>query len=358
MPPRLTVMKPKRARGRHVLKIRFDDGRPPLQRTSCYDAAAAWREGLDWLKSIERQGISDQAGERLRDAIDKHLQAFTASHPALRPLLERTAAAMSWSVVGSVSNDEVERWLLERPWAPTTRLQNAKSLRAFGAWMVARKLVREHPLPLRGIKPGPPRFRRGHLTAEQIAALLATARASGPAGCERALIYLLAAYAGLRRVEVTSLCWGQVEFGEHPALSLTSAKTQRQTRVEVPRFVADALLEHRPRGWKPVDPVFRMHSYRTIVWWMRRDLVAAGLGGWVGSRVEDAHGRTLHLHALRNSFATMLVQSGATIPVAQRMLRHSSPVLTFGVYAKAPDGSLRDAAESLPPPAPPGTLRT
>jgi integrase len=40
-------------------------------------------------------------------------------------------------------------------------------------------------------------------------------------------------------------------------------------------------------------------------------------------------------HSFRRTLATVLQSSGASVKTTQEILRHSSPVMTFGVYAQA-----------------------
>jgi hypothetical protein len=81
------------------------------------------------------------------------------------------------------------------------------------------------------------------------------------------------------------------------------------------------------------------------------DLQAAGIEPVTDSGVID-------FHALRNSYVTHLVASGATVNVCQTLARHSDAKLTIGVYAKASVEAKVAAVNALPdltpPPAAPG----
>jgi site-specific recombinase XerD len=58
------------------------------------------------------------------------------------------------------------------------------------------------------------------------------------------------------------------------------------------------------------------------------------------------------LHALRHTYGTMLINSGADIKSVQTLMRHSSPVLTLGIYLHSDKGRLRNAVAALPTPTP------
>ncbi len=71
------------------------------------------------------------------------------------------------------------------------------------------------------------------------------------------------------------------------------------------------------------------------------DLEAAGIATETDSGVVD-------VHALRGTYITHLVNSGASVKACQTLARHSTPVLTIGVYAKTSLHDLTGAVEALP----------
>jgi len=77
---------------------------------------------------------------------------------------------------------------------------------------------------------------------------------------------------------------------------------------------------------------------------LRADLDAAGIA------YRDDAGRVCDFHALRHTYVTRLARSGATVKVVQTLARHSTPVLTLGVYShlELADGAAALAALSDP----------
>ncbi|MGA8350584.1 MAG: hypothetical protein WB773_22525 [Isosphaeraceae bacterium] len=71
------------------------------------------------------------------------------------------------------------------------------------------------------------------------------------------------------------------------------------------------------------------------------DLKAAGIEPESNSGIVD-------FHALRGTYISHLVSSGASVKTCQTLARHSSPVLTIGIYAKASLHDIAGAVESLP----------
>jgi integrase len=61
-----------------------------------------------------------------------------------------------------------------------------------------------------------------------------------------------------------------------------------------------------------------------------------------------ADGRVLDFHSLRHSFISNLARAGVSPRVAQALARHSTPMLTFGVYAHLGADDERRALDALP----------
>ena len=71
---------------------------------------------------------------------------------------------------------------------------------------------------------------------------------------------------------------------------------------------------------------------------MRADLKAAGIP------YVDERGRYADFHSLRHTYVSRVVESGATVKVAQELARHSSPSLTIGRYSHV---RLHDMGQAL-----------
>jgi integrase len=65
-----------------------------------------------------------------------------------------------------------------------------------------------------------------------------------------------------------------------------------------------------------------------------------------GIEREDAHGRSLDLHALRHTAASRFARHGAPLAVTQRILGHSDPKLTARVYVHLGVEEMRGVVES------------
>lgn len=75
---------------------------------------------------------------------------------------------------------------------------------------------------------------------------------------------------------------------------------------------------------------------------MPRDLAAAGIAD------KNCDGQIADFHALRHSYITEIVRAGASMKEAQTLARHSTPELTFLLYAHARLHDLERTLERMP----------
>jgi len=67
-----------------------------------------------------------------------------------------------------------------------------------------------------------------------------------------------------------------------------------------------------------------------------------------GIQNADNRGRTIDFHSLRTTFGSHLARAGVDLSTAQKLLRHSTPVLTSNIYSVAGINDLGDAVERMP----------
>jgi len=60
-----------------------------------------------------------------------------------------------------------------------------------------------------------------------------------------------------------------------------------------------------------------------------------------------APGGTLVFHSLRHTYCTLVIESGAKLTEAQRLLRHQGPTLTANIYSHARRDRLQSVAEAV-----------
>lgn len=136
-------------------------------------------------------------------------------------------------------------------------------------------------------------------------------------------VVMLAVLTGMRRSELANLRWAHVDFGRRLIHIETSAsfKTKSGQRRTIPLSESAMRVVRSRVGKDSSDHVFSNRGRKVNVEWMthlfKRYVRLAGL----------ANDR-LHFHSLRHTFASWLVQDGATLYEVQRLLGHSSPRVT------------------------------
>lgn len=177
-------------------------------------------------------------------------------------------------------------------------------------------------------------------------------------------LYLrVAAVTGMRRGEATGLQWGDValDSGEvvvrrstaqiagRTGTVVSEGKTGRRGHrvVALDAATIDGLRALRRHQVE----VAVAHGLPSPVWVFSHD---AGVSPWRGDYIsrefrracERAHVSGVRLHDLRHYMATTMLSAGVPVSVVAHRLGHSSPTVTYGVYAhyvRASDGAAADA---------------
>ncbi|MGD0443164.1 MAG: site-specific integrase [Edaphobacter sp.] len=168
-------------------------------------------------------------------------------------------------------------------------------------------------------------------------------------------LILLACVTGLRRGELFGLKWEDVNFSREEMRVVRSMVDQVEgppktlaSRRPIPMSseLASALANWRkhtsfpsPKDWIFASPL----AAGKLPYWpdavlKRHVLPAAERAGVV---------KHISWHSFRRTLATLLQSSGASVKTTQELLRHSSPVMTLGIYAKAVTADKRIAQDAV-----------
>ena len=156
------------------------------------------------------------------------------------------------------------------------------------------------------------------------------------------LLYLSAAYTGLRLNELVKMIVADVKLDQERPHILVRASTTKNSKQAIvplhPMLVPE--FKKAVKGKSIGDLIFPQYCQpdRRI----RRHLKAAGI------EQIDAAGRKLDFHSLRYTFATKLARKGISQRLAQELMRHSDPRLTANLYTDVTQLPTFDAVESLP----------
>ena len=312
----------------------------------------------------------------------------------VREGLTRVISECGFRTLRDIDRWTVQRWMDKKAVSPrdpedadskplSARTINVhrSAIMAFCNWCVVEGRLTANPLTgLPKAEEAEPARKRRPLTEDEIARLLKTAQArplrealtirTGKnkgrllakvgddvrwrlerVGQERALAYKFMMLTGLRRGEMASLTVGALcldETAPHVRIEGKHAKSGRAATPPLRGDLADDLRKHIERSEKAVGghvppdaPLFDI-DWRNLLRTFNLDLAAAGIAK------RDAQGRTLDVHCLRHTFATLLARSGVSPGVAQKLMRHSDIRLTMNTYTHLDLADTAGAVAALP----------
>jgi integrase len=136
---------------------------------------------------------------------------------------------------------------------------------------------------------------------------------------------------------------GQIDF-EKSLLRVEAKKTKNKKPDVLP---LKPMLVRSLKEWiaakkvKKTERIFS-HDHTELRGVFYADLQAAGI-----ERV-GADERSLDVHSLRKTFGTMLAMAGVPLTTVQRLMRHSTPLLTAKLYIDVDPLNMAEALEKLP----------
>jgi integrase len=331
-----------------------------------------------------RAGLHDPYGDFLGSPLEELLDGFEAYQSAnritpkqsaqVRRRCERTFDGCGFSFLRDLDAEAVAKWLArqqqtEARFGATTRNHFAKSLKAFGNWLVSSRKVRENPFRfLRRVNEKTDvRKARRVLSPDEFDRLI-LATIAGPTrrtltGDARAKLYATAAYTGFRASELASLTPESFDLAaEPPTVSVEAVSSKHRERDTIPLHPTLVALLGPWIATKPAGAVLwggRWAIDNAAFKLLRSDLRRAR-ATWIaeagdeGERAEreksdflaysDRNGHTADFHSLRHRFVTGLVRAGVAPAQAKALARHSSITLTMDHYNHV---AIQDTAASL-----------
>ncbi len=270
----------------------------------------------EYASELKRRGRSDEH-------VDKTLRRLLLICDGERTIAHLTADRIRLRL-GRIAETGAERMgfrgkIPPKPLCAKTTNDYRVCVFAFFAWLVEEGRWPENPVARvkRTQVTNTTRERRA-LLPEELEVLLSTVPV------ERATLYRLAATTGLRRKELRSLRWSSIDLETATVrIRAGSAKNRKDATLPLPEGTVAALRLLRGDA-QATAPVFAtIPLIRTFY----LDLKRAGLQ-------KSARFEGVDFHSLRATFATSLARAGVPLSQAQRLMRHSTPVLTSNVYTK------------------------
>lgn len=287
--------------------------------------------------------------ESAQQPITKHLEDFVADLKVLGRVerylsnlvsrVSRVAEGCRWQFPGQINGNDFVAWRTRQvAMAPKTLNEYLNALNSFLNWMVKHGRIAANPLKnLPRVDVRGRQQRRRAFTDEELNRLLSVARP------DMRLLYLAAAFTGLRIGELRQVVWGDLHLDAkrpHITVRAITAKNRREAVLPLHPQLVDELKAVKQPGTRAGERVFSQHPHPDRL--IRKDMAAAGI-----PRIDDM-GRKLDFHALRYTFATKLAASGTPMRSAQELLRHSDPRLTANIYTDPTQLPTFDAVASLP----------
>jgi len=356
----VTVFKPKRRKNGKLTSARLYRGRYRLShdsrltdiplRTSDKQVAVQRLQQIVQEKQQERAGIipsRQQLETALRPLIES-VEDFIQTRVSigrderyikeLKSKLLRMAAECFWNTATDITADSFEKWRGRQTMSAKTKNEYFHALSVFLRWLERREKISVNPIRhvQMVVDTGKNKRERRAFTVGELRRLVAVA---GP----RAVVYLMAAFTGMRRRELEQLVWGDfhLEVAE-PFVNVRASisKNHKQAALPLSDDVAAALRQYRQPEAQSGDFVFSGNLPRMT--WFRKDLEAAGIP------YVDAKGEFADFHSLRKTFSTMLILAGVPHRVVMELMRHSDPRLTTKTYTDAGQLPVGAAVRGLP----------
>ena len=225
------------------------------------------------------------------------------------------------------------------------------ALKSFSRWLwIERKSPEDILRNLRKVnaKTDIKRVRRA-FTSEELRLLVETTQQSrrklrGLTPSDRAILYLLAAYTGLRASELGSLTVDSIDL-EAKTITVKAAYSKRRREDVLPlhgsllKPLEDFLLGKKGQLFKGT---WNDHNSANTIKMFRYDLKQASIP------YVDKAGKYADFHSLRHTYITLLARSGVSPAKAKELARHSTIRLTIDHYTHCDREELRESLDTIP----------
>jgi integrase/recombinase XerD len=179
------------------------------------------------------------------------------------------------------------------------------------------------------------------LTADQVAALLATCDRASVVGRRDLAIMTVLSRLGLRAGELARLRLGDVDWRRGEIV--VTGKGSRHERLPLPADVGEVIVSYLTGGRAGTD----VREVFVCVRAPHRAMTRGAVTNVVATAARKAGLGTVHAHRLRHSAATAMLGAGASLSEIGQVLRHRHALTTM-IYAKVDAEALRTVARTWP----------
>ena len=320
---------------------------------------------------------------------DMKARRRTAGHITVtKSVITRCADGCGWRQLKDMDGIQAAAWLrglLDDGKSARTFNKHLVALKSFGGWCVKQRLLLSNPFVSlsRLSEKADRRYERRPLAAGEVTAIIEAARMrpvmeaakcyKGATlsdderarlerkGWNRALCYRLMSVSGLRYGEARTLRLADVSItGDTPHITIQAAAEKARRGAQIP--IHGAIVDELASFINAREKSLAGDSGASIVAFpgMTKDaplfddlptkISRQFKGDCEAAKVDavDASGRVVDVHCLRYYFGTELARAGAPLHVVQKLMRHSTPELTSGVYVHSTLSDLGAAVDMLP----------
>jgi integrase len=308
------LMEARAARDAWATQVRSGNA-PKVDRATVRQAAEAWLAHIG--DRVEMGDLAARTLESYRNGVDQHLLP-KLGHREIRSITAEDLVA--WHRAQRATG--ASRWSIRARWMA---IRGVMAYAARYGWITVNPadqlLSEERP------KPGDPSHR--YLSRDEMTALLA-------GDTDRALI-ATGLFTGMRASEILGLVWGDVDFAGaeihvRHQMSRQGKRVKLKTRaarrgIILMPALAKLLKRHRleQRRSADTDLVLQSSTFTTMGYWTLQDRfdkarTTAGL-------------ETVTFHALRHTFASILISQGRDVEFVSRQLGHAHTSTTLDTYS-------------------------
>jgi integrase len=347
------------------------------------------REGLidvkaDAVKAASQKPIAEHLADYEADLLAKGCtprHAVMTRNRAAAVLNAASKVATVNDISPAAVNTAVKALAEASDLSMASRSHYLRAMKLFTRWLAREERLFSDPLAFVKIAVNIAKADRRHnrraMTREEFALLMrfmpSMPARFGMAAADRAMLYRVAVGTGFRAGELASLTATSFAVdGDEPSITVAagySKRGKRSGRDDVQPISAElaaalaAWLPSRPTtgaafntpGTTHMAEMLRADLQTARRYWLRTGKSKAERKAMYEERTlaaVDAGGHVLDFHALRHTYVSWLVASGASVKVCQTLARHSTPVLTLNVYTHLSLADHRSAVEALATPKP------
>ena len=356
------------------------------------DRTAAQTMLNEWVRRVEREkvGLVDPTEEHQARPLVLHVadyrQYLKSKGNACRYVdmaigrLNALVAGCRFKRITNIRPTAVANWLRtqreSKQFGIATSNDYLVALKAFCNWLVRDGRMGQNPVAhLQRLNAETDvRRQRRVLTPDELERLITAAEQSDRTlgrmcGHDRAMVYRLAAFTGLRAQELASLTPRSFDLQADPPTVCVAACYSKHRRTDVLPLAEDLVermriyLDERASGTRINERLWPGKWYRKAGEILQSDLEEAR-DAWLADtsdpaeqekreqsdylQSEDGVGQVVDFHALRHAFISYLVAANVPPKVAQTLARHSTITLTMDRYAHLGTADLVAGLKRLP----------